>query len=121
MFWAAGFYMPEPPQIKKFRQAILQNEIEFLKIATNLEKKGWVWDETKSLKKMPAGTQKWEETDSARFLKLKSFTVSKKFETEDATSVKFAENSAKEFKNTIPLLNFGWTKVAPANSSEGRK
>lgn len=85
-FFGAGNYMPMPDQLAKIRQEIDYNFSDFKKIVSSKKFKenfGDVSVENK-LKRAPKGYE--EDNEAIEYLKLKGFTVFKKFKDEEITS-----------------------------------
>lgn len=105
-FTAGGFHSPEAADLKKIRREIafyhddlqaLLEEKDFKKIYGDL-------DRTNSLKTMPKGYQK--DHPAIEYLKLKSFTASAPFRTEEATKADFAAKTVKKLIALKPLNDF---------------
>jgi uncharacterized protein (TIGR02453 family) len=107
-FIAVGFYMPETFEILKIRDAIVQKQKEFEKILSLLEKNSWSWDFSMTLKKIPPNYKQFLDTKIEPFLKLKSFTVSKKLTQKEIVHLDFPTQCLQNFKEGLKLLEFGW-------------
>lgn len=107
-FIAGGFYSPEPADLKKIRKEIaffyddleeIVNDKNFKKHFNDLDR-----TESNSLKNAPKGFEK--DHPAIEFLKLKSFTVSKKIADAALLDPNFVKNSAEKLIALKPLLEF---------------
>ncbi|RTY93397.1 DUF2461 domain-containing protein [Flavobacterium sp. GT3R68] len=107
-FIAGGFYSPEAPDLKKIRKEIeffhddlleIVNEPNFKKQFDDLDR-----SESNSLKNAPKGYEK--DHPAIDFLKLKSFTVSKKLTDAELIHPDFVRKSAEKLIVVKPLLEF---------------
>ena len=85
-FFGAGNYMPMPDQLAKIRQEIDYNFSDFKKIVSSKKFKENFGDLSveNKLKRAPKGYE--EDNEAIEYLKLKGFTVFKKFKDEEITS-----------------------------------
>ena len=107
-FIAGGLYAPEAEDLKKIRKeiaffyddlnAILADE-PFRKEFKSLE-----ITESNSLKNPPRGYEK--DHPALEFLKLKSFTLSQKYETETVLQPDFVEKTSKKLITLQPIIEF---------------
>ncbi|HLF51497.1 DUF2461 domain-containing protein [Flavobacterium sp.] len=107
-FIAGGFYSPEAADLKKIRKEIaffyedleeIVNDKNFKKHFNDLDR-----TESNSLKNAPKGFEK--DHPAIEFLKLKSFTVSKKIADAALIDPDFVKTSAEKLIALKPLLEF---------------
>jgi uncharacterized protein (TIGR02453 family) len=107
-FIAGGFYSPEPADLKKIRKeiAFFYDDLEEIVNEKNFKKhfNGLDRTESNSLKNAPKGFEK--DHPAIEFLKLKSFTVSKKLADAALLDPNFVKNSAEKLIALKPLLEF---------------
>jgi len=105
-FIGGGFWHPEAAHLKKIRQEIEYNHLEFFKIIENKKFKtmfGELVQEHK-LKRLPKGLEPGHPAEE--FLKLNSFLVTHPIETKDITSAQLLKSISESYKTMLPLLNF---------------
>jgi uncharacterized protein (TIGR02453 family) len=121
-FVGGGFWMPESAQIKLFRRAIADHSKEFLAVAAKLSKKGLQMscEEKLSLKSIPRGFDEFRETPVANYLKWKSYTGIRPIDEASLVSEKLPVEIVKVLESLLPLLEFGWKYVAPADTKPQR-
>ena len=121
IFVAGGFWCPEPPELKRFREAIARKPDLFLAAAKDVTKAGYTMECEPGflLKRLPKGYESQAETPQAEYLKWKSFTASMPMSAEDLLSPKLAQEVAKKLAKLLPLLEFGWKNVAPPRPRGG--
>jgi len=106
-FVAGGIWMPEPAVLTKIRQEIDYNFNEWKQILSNsVFKKDFSsgLENNESLSRPPKG---YDVTNPAlKYIKMKSFVVSRSFTDADVLSKDFANEAAKTFKAMKPMIDF---------------
>ena len=105
-FFGAGNYQPMPDELAKIRQEIDYNFSDFKMIINNKKFKDNFRELSteNKLKRPPKG---YEETNEAiEFLKLKGFTVFKKFTNDELTSKDFIKTITELSVTVKPLVDF---------------
>lgn len=110
-FIGGGLWMPESNVIKKIRQEIDYNGINFQKIILNKEfarhYKGL--DQSMKLDSVPRGYDK--EHPYKEFLKLKSFVTLSKLSDKEVTGTEFVKTALEYFKALMPFVKYLNTAV----------
>ncbi len=105
-FAAGGLWMPEPANLAKIRQEIDYSFDEWKKITGNLSFKKAFSEGVKgeALVRPPKG---YVDTNPAiKYLKLKSFIVTKAFSDIEIQDKSFVKNVTNTFKTVKPLIDF---------------
>ncbi|MWB94601.1 TIGR02453 family protein [Flavobacterium sp. GA093] len=107
-FIAGGFYSPEAEDLKKVRKeiAFFHDDLEAILAEKNFKKEFGSFDvnETNSLKNPPRGYEK--DHPAIEFLKLKSFTVSQKYDISEVTQKDFVAKMSEKLIALKPLNEF---------------
>ena len=107
-FIAGGFYSPEAEDLKKVRKeiAFFHDDLEAILAEKNFKKEFGSFDinETNSLKNPPRGYEK--DHPAIEFLKLKSFTVSQKYDISEVTQKDFVTKMSEKLIALKPLNEF---------------
>lgn len=106
-FIGGGFWMPAAADIAKIRQEIDYNFDEWNKIINNKKfKDNFITGLTMegSLKRSPKGYE--EDNPAIKYLRLKSFTISKAVTDAEIILPSFKKNITDTFKSMQPFLNF---------------
>jgi len=107
-FIAGGLYAPEPSDLKKIRKeiAFFYEDLEEIVSDENFKKHftGLDRTESNSLKKAPKDFER--DHPAIEFLKLKSFTVSKKIADSELFDSDFVKKSAEKLLLLKPLIEF---------------
>jgi uncharacterized protein (TIGR02453 family) len=107
-FVAGGFYSPEAAELKKIRKeiAFFYEDLENIVAEKDFQKYfgGFNRTETNSLKTSPKDFEK--DHPAIEFLKLKSFTVSKKIDDKELFSKDFVNSAVEKLITIRPLLGF---------------
>ncbi len=105
-FAAGGLWMPEPKDLSKIRQEIDYSFDDWKKIMGNTAFKKTFTEGVKgeALVRPPKG---YEDSNPAiKFLKLKSFVVSKAFTDAEVQNKTFVKDVASTFKTMKPMVDF---------------
>ena len=108
VFTGGGIWMPMPPELKKVRQEIDYNFVDFKKIIAAKKFKA-VYGELSSnpeykLVRVPKGYD--PENPAAEFLKLKSYIAMIKISDADLTSKDLVKKTVAAFQALQPLIEF---------------
>jgi uncharacterized protein (TIGR02453 family) len=107
-FVAGGLYSPEPHELKKIRKeiAFFYDDLEEILADKNFKKyfSGFTRTETNALKNAPKDYEK--DHPAIEFLKLKSYTVSKKLDDKALFDKDFVKNTATALIAIKPLIDF---------------
>ena len=110
-FVAAGFYVPEPPQVAKFRDAQVRRTDEFLAVVAALARQGLSLSREDALKRTPRGFEEYADGPLAVYLKLKSLIVSRPLAVKDVRGPALVTKLADFAATALPLLTFGWAAL----------
>ena len=107
-FVGGGLWMPESPNLRKIRQEIDYNLMEFESIVENKsfvsQYKHLESSPDVKLNNLPRGYEK--DNPAAEYLKFKSLIATKYLTDEEITGNKLAEKSIKAFKALTPIIKF---------------
>ena len=107
-FIAGGFYSPDSEELKKVRKeiAFFYDDLEEILKEKNFKKEFGSLDinENNSLKSMPRGYEK--DHPAIEFLKLKSFTVSQKYDISEVTKKDFVAKMSQKLITLKPFNEF---------------
>lgn len=122
LFVAGGFWQPEPPELKRFRMALAREGKAFLAAVKSVEKAGFSMglEDAAPLKRIPQGFGAYEDDPVGEYLRWKSFSASHPLTEEELFSDKAPALVAARLGKLLPLLEFGWTHVAPPRRPTGR-
>jgi uncharacterized protein (TIGR02453 family) len=110
-FTAAGFYLPEPPQLANLRAAMARDPKGWKRILAKLEKAGLAPSDEYSLTRLPRGYEGVEDEDLAAGLRLKSIICVRPIgETRLGTPALIGDLVAFA-REALPLLEWGWGAV----------
>lgn len=108
---AAGYLQPEPHNLKKLRQGILDNPKAWLSIEKSLKRKGYELDYSNALARIPRGFNDVpKEVEGA--IKLKGWIVRKQLPRSTICSKVLIKEVTGFAKDMLPLLSFGWHALA---------
>ena len=107
-FAGGGMYIPTPEDLKKIRQEIDYNLVDFKKIIGSKKFKAIYGDldrsDEYSLSRVPKGYE--SDNPAAEYLKLKSFITFVPLSDNDLTSKLLVKKTLEAFETLQPLLNF---------------
>jgi uncharacterized protein (TIGR02453 family) len=110
-FVAAGFYMPEPPELARIRKAIAADPKSFLKMQAALKKGRLSVGADSQLSRVPKGFEALKGGPLDGPIRLKSFIVEEPLPARSIASPRLAGTIADFAKRAEPLLRFGWKAV----------
>lgn len=106
-FIGGGLYMPMPPLLTKVRQEIDYNFDEWKKIVENKTFKNAFINGVEGIDSLVRPPKGYEETNPAiRYLKMKSFIVSKPLPDKNVTDNKLVKEITQTFKTMKPFIDF---------------
>ena len=105
-FIGGGVWNPESENLKKIRQEIEYNHVEFFKIIHHKKFKELFGDlsQENKLKRLPKGLEPGHPAEE--YLKLNSFTVMCPINTKDVTTEQLRKSIVSTYKTMMPFLNF---------------
>jgi uncharacterized protein (TIGR02453 family) len=108
---AAGYLQPEPDNLKKLRQGILDNPKAWLSLEKSLKRKGYELDYSNTLARIPRGFNDVpKEVEGA--IKLKGWIIRKQLPRSTICSQELIKEVTGFAKDMLPLLSFGWHALA---------
>ena len=108
---AAGYLQPEAHNLKKLRQGILDNPKAWLALEKSLKKKGYEFDYSNTLARIPRGFNDVpKEVEGA--IKLKGWIIRKQLPGSMICSKELIKEVTGFAKDMLPLLSFGWHALA---------
>ena len=110
-FVAAGFYQPDPDQLRSIRLAIAEDPKAFGKTIRTLEKGGLTLGKGEPLARIPKGFEAFAGSEFAEVIRNRSFVVSRPMADEDLERRDLPEFIVRFAAEALPLLEFGWARV----------
>lgn len=107
-FTAIGFYQPDQLGLTRIREAIADRWKEFHSAIDRLAQAELVLGESEILKRVPRGFESFAEAECAKYLKYKSFVVSRRLTETDLRSPELPAKLTLFASEGLPLLKFGW-------------
>ena len=107
-FAAAGFYMPEPPDLLRLRKAIAANRKGFAALTAALAKGKLELGDDSRLSRIPRGFEALKDGPLDEPIRLKSFIVEEALPKKLITTTGLADAIVDFTKRAEPLLRFGW-------------
>jgi len=112
-FIASGFYALTGEEMRAFRQRIINQSAEFGKLVKAMDRKGYRYDLSETLKRNPRGFEALEDSQLQQWVRLKNHTFIEDVEQADMLKPEFADRLFKLGKASVPFLNFGWRAIDP--------
>ncbi|HEX3444725.1 MAG TPA: DUF2461 domain-containing protein [Chthoniobacterales bacterium] len=111
-FAVIGFHQPAAPDLTRIRESIVDRQKIFLKLVAQLETLGFELTSDEMLKRVPRGFEEFADLPTAKYLKYKSFHVTRPLPDQIVRS-KTLPNELVEFARVgLPFLKFGWEAMA---------
>lgn len=107
-FAAAGFYLPEPPDLLKLRKAIAADGKAYAAMEKALEKGGLALGSEHQISRMPRGFEALKGGPLDAAIRLKSFMVEEPLPNKLITTADLADRIVDFTRRARPLLSFGW-------------
>jgi uncharacterized protein (TIGR02453 family) len=107
-FAAAGFYMPEPADLTKLRQAIAASPAKFKTLEAVLKKGKLALGTESQLSRVPRGFEAFKDGPLEGAVRLKSFIVEEALPDRLITTAKMRDVVIDFAERASPLLTFGW-------------
>jgi uncharacterized protein (TIGR02453 family) len=111
-FLAAGWWMPEAPFLRAWRERMVADPEAFLGMTEDLATHHLSLDPSQSLKRMPQGYEAFADHALSGPLKFKSFVVTRPVPEEALQSPGFAQTAVQFAQEAAPLLHYGWAVEA---------
>ena len=111
-FAAAGFYHPEPEQLRRLRRAIAGAPKDWKKLAAGLGKKQLPLRDEEALQRLPRGFEAVEDPEIASAVKRKSFVCTRPLASARLSSPDLVKDLRIFVKDSTPLLEWGWAALA---------
>ncbi len=120
-FLGAGFWAPDPPLVRRWREAIAADPARFLAAIAEVEaaEVGGTHPSVEGrdpLKRMPRGYESFADSDVADALRWKGAVATLKVADADVLSPAFTAQVVAFGRAALPLLEWGWDAEAPAAS-----
>ena len=117
-FVAAGFYQPEPPTLAALRAGIAERGDDWRATVAALEAAGRPLSEEGAAKRLPRPFEAAVVGELERWLRLKSFTVSRRLSPAEMGAPDLVGTVTAFADAALPLLRFGWRAI---DTYRGRK
>ena len=107
-FVAAGWYMPEPADLAKFRAAIVNSPKTFFAMEAALAKGKLALSDDYTLKRTPKGYEQVSDPALLKAVKRTGFVLSRPLKEADLSKPKLIASILAFAKDALPLLQYGW-------------
>jgi uncharacterized protein (TIGR02453 family) len=107
-FVAAGFYMPEPPDLARLRTAIAADPKGYVRMEAALAKGGLTLGDEDRLSRVPKGFEALKGGPLDAAIRLKSFIVQESLAPKLIATPMLVASVADFAKRAEPLFRFGW-------------
>jgi len=111
-FLAAGFWKPDAPFLRRWRQRLFQEADAFLALVYHLEAQGLTPETDTVLKRLPRGFEEAASSPIALYLRWNSFVVSQDVPDDAVQHPSFTQQVVHFAEIVLPLLKFGWETQA---------
>ncbi len=111
-FLGAGFWAPEPAQLRRFRERIAGDPAGWLATVAEVEGAGLALGGRESLKRMPRGYEDLARSDVAEALRWKGAVATQAVAEAEVMRPEFAHRVAAFGRAALPLLEWGWAAEA---------
>jgi len=108
-FLAAGFWSPEAPLLRRWRERIAGDSAGWLAMAAEIDEAGLTLGGYDSLKRMPRGYESFADTELADALRWKGAITTRKVDDDDVQRPDFAVQVVEFARSAMPLLEWGWS------------
>ena len=118
-FLAAGFWRPEGPLLRLWRERIANAPEAWLALVADLEADGLSLGTGPSdtLKRMPRGFEALADSPAADYLRWKGTVASRDVPPEAVMSPSFADDVVAFARDALPLLAWGWSAMDEASGA----
>ena len=111
-FAVIGFHQPPASDLTKIRESIVDRQKVFLKILAQLESSGFKPTSDEMLKRVPRGFEEFANLPTAKYLKYKSFYISRPLSNKIVQSKTLPKELVEFARSGLPFLKFGWEAMA---------
>lgn len=116
-FIASGFYGLESDELRGFRELIVREPDTMAKLIKKLEKHGYRFDLSETMKRNPRGFEKVDDPQIQEWIKLKGFTFIEELDNGELGSPKLADKLLTLGVRSMDFLNFGWRAIDPVREA----
>jgi uncharacterized protein (TIGR02453 family) len=107
-FVGAGFWRPETPLLRLWRQRIAEDPEHWLTLVETTASRGLPVQATDPLKRMPRGFEEVADNAISPWLKGRGFLVSRAVDNAQLRQPGFTTTVLDTARDAMPLLEFGW-------------
>jgi uncharacterized protein (TIGR02453 family) len=108
-FAALAFYQPDPPNLNRLRESIVDKRTKFLQVLDHLESNNLqLSPDEDALKRIPRGFEEFAQADIAAFLKHRSFVIRRVLPDSVVRSADLPTTLVDFTVAGLPFLKFGW-------------
>ena len=118
-FMAAGFWNPSGPQLRAFREQMIDCGKEYFELEGGLTSKELTWNTDTKLTRAPNGFKHVEDADLLDRLRYKSFIVTRYLDERTVHSDKLLDALTGLAHGIQPFMNFVWRAVDPLREEDG--
>ncbi|HEX8298752.1 MAG TPA: DUF2461 domain-containing protein [Rubricoccaceae bacterium] len=108
-FLGAGFWAPEPPLLREWRERLAGDAAGWLSTVAEVEAAGLTVGGREALKRMPRGYETFADSDIAEALRWKGAVASLAVPDTDVMQPGFARQVVAFAQAALPLLQWGWS------------
>jgi len=116
---AAGFWNPSGPQLRAFREQMIERSKEFFQLEADLVSKKLTWDTDRKLTRPPNGFKHVEDANLIDRLKYKGFIVTRHLDDKSVHTDKLLEAWIELGHEIRPFMDFVWRAVDPLREEDG--
>lgn len=108
-FMSAGYWRPEPKELRRWRTRMAADPGGFLDVVDRLERAGLTVEcDGEMLKRLPPGYDVEPEAPIAPYLRWKSFLATRTLPDAALQEHDFTHTVVRTMRETLPLLEYGW-------------
>lgn len=112
-FIASGFYALSGDEMRAFRELIIREKDTMAKQVSGLEKHGYKFDLSETLKRNPRGFEAVEDPQLQTWIRLKNYTFIEELDNKELLKPELIDRLFLLGKRSLPFLNFGWRAIDP--------
>ena len=110
-FSAAGFYHPEPEDLRRLRSAIEREPKSWRQMNAKLVKAGLAFGHDEPMKRSPKGFEAVRDPELVEAIRRKTYVCSRPIDEKRLGSPDLVADLASFARDALPLLNWGWLAI----------
>lgn len=112
-FLASGFYGLEGNEMRAFRELIIREKGKFEKLTNRMEKHGYRFDLSETLKRNPRGFEVVDDVELQKLIRLKHYTFIEELDNSELLNPELIDKLFILGKRSMGFLEFGWRAIDP--------